>query len=265
MNASETFQISLAQAEVYEQRFVPAIFGQWAAPLLDTAAVAPGDSVLDVACGTGALARAASQRVGPAGRVVGLDINEGMLGVARRLRPDIEWRLGDAADLPFDADAFDAVLCQSALMFFPDPTQALREMRRVCRPGGTVAVQVYAGLDAQPAYGPWTTMVARLAGPDAASLLGTYWAHGDPDVLSSRFSAAGLEVREVRTVPGVARWASVDEMVEVEVGASPLAGRIGTPVYERIVQESRSVLGPHVTSTAAEIPLVALLVVARKP
>ena len=135
----ETFQLSVEAAEVYEARFVPAIFGEWAPHLVEAAGVAPGQAVLDVACGTGVVARTAADRMGGRGRVVGLDLNEGMLAVAGRLRPDIEWRQGDAAELPFEAGSFDAVLCQAALMFFPDRARALREMARVASPGLRVA------------------------------------------------------------------------------------------------------------------------------
>jgi ubiquinone/menaquinone biosynthesis C-methylase UbiE len=140
--------------------FATSLFAQWAPALVDAAGVQPGHSVLDVACGTGILARIAADRVGPSGTVSGVDLNQGMLTVARRLRPDLDWRQGDVADLPFADGSFDVVACQSALMFFPDATGALREMGRVCRPAGTVAVQVYRSLDDQPAYGPWVELVA---------------------------------------------------------------------------------------------------------
>src|SRR5829696_8555253 len=116
----ETFQLSVEAAEVYEANFVPALFAEWAPHLVEAAGVAPGQAVLDVACGTGVVARTAADRMGGQGRVVGLDLNQGMLTVAGRLRPDIEWRQGDAASLPFAPGSFDVVLCQSALMFFPD-------------------------------------------------------------------------------------------------------------------------------------------------
>jgi SAM-dependent methyltransferase len=127
---TQTFQLSVEAAEAYEARFVPALFAEWAPHLVGAAGVAPGQAVLDVACGTGVVARAAADRMGGHGRVAGADLNEGMLAVAGRLRPDIEWHRADAADLPFADGSFDAVLCQSALMFFPDQVRALRE-----RPG----------------------------------------------------------------------------------------------------------------------------------
>jgi ubiquinone/menaquinone biosynthesis C-methylase UbiE len=264
-SSTETFQISAEQAEVYETKFVPAIFAQWAPLLLDATGVKAGQTVMDVACGTGILARTAADRVGVAGKVVGLDLSEGMLTVARRVRPDLEWRQGDAATVPFPDDTFDAVLCQSSMMFFPDATGALREMARVCKPAGNVGVQVYSSLQAQPAYGPWINMVAQHADPDAVDLLSTYWVHGDLDVLRRRFEAAGLDVTAINTITGTARFGSIEEMVRTEVESTPLVDRISDEVYRRILQESSRVLGEFETDSGAEVPIEGCLVIGRKP
>jgi len=252
------------QAEIYESTFVPAIFADWAPPMADSVGLEPGQTVLDVACGTGILARTAADRVAPTGKVIGLDLNEGMLTVARRVRPDIEWRQGDAAELPFPDDWFDVVLCQSALMFFPDATQALGEMGRVCKAGGAVGVQIYSSLKAQPAYGPWVEMVARHAGPEATSLLSAYWVHGDLDTLRSRFESAGLDITAIRTRLGTARWGSIDEMVRTEVESTPLVDRISDNVYRQIREESQDVLGRFQTDAGAKVPIEGHLVIARK-
>jgi len=124
MAQTETFQLSAVAAEAYESTFVPALFAEWAPHLCDLAGVRPGQRVLDVACGTGIVARVAADRLAGAGRVVGVDLNEAMLAVARRVRPDVEWRQGDAEALPFPPASFDRVLCQMALMFFPDRARA---------------------------------------------------------------------------------------------------------------------------------------------
>jgi SAM-dependent methyltransferase len=261
-NTTETFQITAEQAELYESRFVPAIFGEWAPHLVDAAGLAPGMTVLDVACGTGIVARTAAERLGGSGRVVGLDRNDAMLVVARRLRPDLEWRQGDAASLPFPDGAFDAVLCQSALMFFPDREAALREMGRVAAAGGTVAVQVFDQLAAQPGYGPFVEVAARHAGPEALSLLGAYWVHGDLDVLAGRFASAGLRVATTRTRLGAVRFSSVDEFVATEVYSTPLAGRIDERVYGRILEDSREALARFRTGSGVEVPIRGHLVTA---
>jgi ubiquinone/menaquinone biosynthesis C-methylase UbiE len=96
MTEHESWQVSGDAAEVYERCFVPAIFGRWAPQIADAAVVASEDRVLDVGCGTGVLARTTADRVADESQVSGLDLNEGMLAVARRLRPQIDWRQGDA-------------------------------------------------------------------------------------------------------------------------------------------------------------------------
>lgn len=264
-HGAETFQIPIEVAELYEAKFVPALFAEWSPRLVEVAAVGPGDSVLDVACGTGILARTATETVGPDGRVVGVDLNEAMLAVAARVRPDLEWRQADAAELPFADNEFDAALCQMALMFFPDRARALGEMCRVVRPNGTVAVCVPASLDAQPAYGPFVEMAARHAGPAAVSLLGTYWACGDLEALRAVVESAGLQVTQALTVAGVARFASPGEFVATEVESTPLIERISEGVYTRIKAEANEVLQPFVTAAGTlDAPLVAHLVAARR-
>src|SRR5688500_1839868 len=131
--------------ENYERYFVPAIGAPLAADLTDMAAPRPGERVLDVACGTGIVARLAAERVGTGGAVVGLDFNPGMLGVARSVTPPdlaIEWQEASADVMPLPNEAFDVVLCQLALQFMPDKAAALREMRRVLAIDGRVAINV---------------------------------------------------------------------------------------------------------------------------
>jgi ubiquinone/menaquinone biosynthesis C-methylase UbiE len=262
--STEAFQITVDAAEVYEARFVPALFAEWAPRLVDFARVAPGQTVLDVACGTGIVARTAAGRLGATGRVIGLDLNEAMLSVARRVGPDIEWRQGDVAALPFPDRSFDTVLCQMALMFFPDRVGALREMRRVVADAGSVAVVVPADLGAQPAYGPFVELAARHAGPDAASLLSAYFACGRLEELTALVEAAGLRVIATRTHLGRARFPSIDDFVAAEVQATPLAGRLSGTVYERIRAGAGEVLRPFLTAAGLEVPLAGHLVAGRR-
>ena len=262
----ETFQLSVAAAEVYEADFVPALFAEWAPQLVEAAGVAPGQAVLDVACGTGVVARTAADRMGGRGRVVGLDLNQGMLTVAGRLRPDIDWRQGDAADLPFEPGSFEVVLCQSALMFFPDRAGSLREMARVARAGGTVAVQVWDQLEAQDGYGAMYDAFARHLGPEATQLENAYWALGDLDLLGSLFEAAGLEVTATRTRVGTVRFPSPTDAVATEIEATPLAERISKDTYDRLLESATAAMRPFVVDGGrVELPLKGHIVTATRP
>src|SRR2546425_12174530 len=109
--------------EAYERYMVPSLFRPWAIDLLKLAAPIPGERVLDVACGTGIVARLAAKSVAPMGKVIGLDLNAGMLKVARAASAgteNVEWREGNATALRLSDQTFDLVLCQQGLQFFPD-------------------------------------------------------------------------------------------------------------------------------------------------
>jgi ubiquinone/menaquinone biosynthesis C-methylase UbiE len=146
MNTHEQWQLTMRAAELYERYPARYILGPFVPSLVDAARLAAGERVLDVACGTGVVARAAAKRVGPAGRVVGVDLNAGMIAVARSLSATndapIEWLERSALDLQLENASFDAVLCQQGLQFFPDKAIALQEMRRVLAHGGRLVLSV---------------------------------------------------------------------------------------------------------------------------
>jgi ubiquinone/menaquinone biosynthesis C-methylase UbiE len=261
-DTTETFQIPLEAAEMYESHFVPRLFARWAARLVDVAGVGEGQRVLDVACGTGAVARAAEERTD---QVTGLDVNEAMLTVARRLRPNLQWRRGDAGELPFPAASFDVVLCQAALMFFPDPERALREMGRVLAPSGTVGVQVWDRREDQPAYRPFIEVVGRHAGPEAVNLIAAYFVRGDLAELTAMLASARLEVTGTRTESTSMRFSSVDELVATEVQSTPLGERLDEDVIRRIIEGSRDALRSFQTEQGElDIPIGGHIVTARK-
>jgi len=147
MNEQSGFQVSGDAAELYEQYAVRYFIGPWAPALVATAALQPAERVLDLACGTGVVARLAASKVGPAGHVTGLDINGGMVAVARSLPSpsgaSITWVEGSATAMDLPDASFDVVLCQQGLQFFPDKSAALREMRRILVPGGRALLSVW--------------------------------------------------------------------------------------------------------------------------
>src|SRR5215213_6034773 len=166
-------QVGGSAAERYERDLVPAIFAAWAPILVDAANVRPDEHLLDVACGTGAVTRIAAERVGDGGRVVGLDVNGAMLGVARTSAvpagASIEWCEASALEMPLPDAAFDVVLCQQGLQQFPDRPAALAEMRRVLRPGGRLAAAVWAEIEHSPGFAALVAALGRHVGEAAAN------------------------------------------------------------------------------------------------
>ena len=212
------------------------------------------------------MTRVAADQVGPLGAVTGIDLNDAMLTVARRVRPDIDYRLGDAAALPFPDGSYDVVVSQMALMFFPDQTKALHEMARVAKPGAPVAVLVPGDLGSQPVFNPFVAMAARHAGASASSLLTSYFRCGDLHQLTTTFEAVGLVPASSRTVQGTYRAPSVDAFVTTEVESTPLRARISTQTYQAIRADARDVLAPFTASDGSvQGPFETNLVVGRKP
>jgi SAM-dependent methyltransferase len=253
-------------AEVYEADFVPALFGPFGAVVAEAAGVGPGQRVLDVACGTGALARAVAARVGAAGTVLGLDANPEMLAVARRLHPAIEWLDGRAEALPLPAANVDAVVSQFGLMFFDDRVAALREMQRVLKPGGRLAVAVCDAVERSAGYGALATLLHELFGAPVADAFRAPFAIGDAALLAALAQQAGLEHAQVLQRTAAVRFASVDALVSAERACIwTLGGLLDPDQFARLLHAARRVLAPFVQrdgSVAFEMP--ALLIVAHK-
>ena len=225
------WQLEGSAAEVYERYLVPAVTLPWAADLLERVGVESGDRVLDVACGTGAVARVAAEHVGDAGRVVGLDINPGMIVAARSLEPSpgaapIEWREGSALSLPFERGEFGVVLCQLGLQFFPDRSAALREMRRVLMPGGRIGASVYTAIERNPATHALSTVLDRHLGQSASLAKRSEHSLADREELSALFTAAGFAGVRIETATLTVRFATAEEYVHVQFAATPLAALV---------------------------------------
>ncbi len=263
-NDADTFQVTPEIAEMYEASFVPYLFGGLARSLVAAAKIGPGQRLLDVACGTGIVARTAAELIGPTGRVVGLDLNEAMLGVARRVSPELEWRQGDAAELPFGDGEFDVVTCQSGLMFVPDEAGAVTEMARVAAPGGTVAIQLWSAPERQPGFRPLADAVARHAGSESVNLISTYFRLGDPDAFGKVCAAAGLHVTEVNRLPVTLRAGSIDEYVTTEVESTPLVEQLSEDAYDKIRADAHAALAQYCDESGAlAMPMEVYLLIAR--
>jgi ubiquinone/menaquinone biosynthesis C-methylase UbiE len=253
-----TYELSARAAEFYESTFVPALFREWAEHLVAQAAPARGETVLDVACGTGIVARLAAKHCDS---VTGADLNPAMLSVAKRLSPQVSWVQGDANALPFAEHAFDLVLSQAAMMFFPDRAGALAQMRRVTKPGGRVLVQVPGRLAHSPGYAALAEVVARHAGTEAVDLIASYFDAGDPEQLAALATEAGLTVTGSQSWMSATRLPDIDSFLDVEL--LPIAARVDEAVRGRIVEDCRLALAPYITGTGIAAPIEVLLLSAR--
>ena len=259
MSDTDRGQVSARAAEVYEAFFVPALFDQWTEVVLDAADVRSGHRVLDVGCGTGVLARAALGRVGAHGHVAGVDPNDGMLTIARRAVPDIEWQTGLAEQLPYPDHSFDRTVSQFALMFFADRERALSEVCRVTRPDGKVALAVWDRLDNSPGYARLATLVEELFGPDAADAIRAPFKMGDPEMLLDLATTALAEPTVTRH-PGVARFETVHAWVHTEIRGWTLADSIDDQGFAALLGAANEQLSDLVTDSGVVFDVSALVV-----
>jgi len=228
-------------AETYESYFVPAMFLPWSRILLGHAGLQPRQRVLDVACGTGIVARQAAPLVGAQGQVVGLDMNPAMLGVARsRPAPSgaaIQWQQGNAMALPFPEGSFDAVLCQHGLQFFPDRDGAAREMLRVLTPSGRAVVIVLQTLAQHPVFEALMESVARnLALP--VSAVSTPFILSDAEELRSLFRVAGFQRVDIHQESATVRFPDPARFVPLAVTSSAAA----VPAFAEMDEPARAAL-----------------------
>lgn len=211
----------------YQRYFVPAIGRPSAMGLLEAAALRPGERVLDVACGTGVVTRLAAEAVAPGGRVTGLDINSGMLEVARSSTPEgttIEWVEAPAESMPLPDDAFDVVLCGMGLQFFPDREAGLREMRRVLADAGRAVLNLPG--PTPPVFQVFERSLARHVGPEAAGFASMVFSLHDPDEIRELVERAGFGSVRVDSRVGSLRVAPPKDFLWQYVHSTPLAGAL---------------------------------------
>ena len=233
-------QTQIAAAKAYEEFFVPALSGEWAPRVAHLTGIRTGEHVLDVACGTGVLAREAASQAGPSGFVAGVDVSPGMLAVAKTVAPRIEWRAAKVEALPYPDHRFDT-----------DRRRALSEMHRVLKRSGRLAIAVWASLESAAAYAAEVALLERMAGKAAADALRAPFVLGDPTELKELVAGAGVDKVTVTTQRRLARFPNIRFMVEADLrGWLSLMGIVlAEEQISRILQDAEGVLGAYVTAT----------------
>jgi ubiquinone/menaquinone biosynthesis C-methylase UbiE len=262
-------------AYFYERELVPAIFGIWAPVVVDFAPCKAGETVLDLACGTGAVTRVAAQRVGITGTVVALDVNGAMLAMARTSISNtkdlstgrLEWHEGDAHTIPFPTKSFDAIYCAFGLQLFSDRTASLREMHRALKSQGRIALSVWAHIEGSPAFHVLAEALERHISADASAKVRGAFALHDPAQLRTTISEIGFQDVMVQAQVRNARFRSVEHFVQTCVGGSRLNAHLSRADHAargRFVDEIKKILLRHITPEGLTFPIEAHIARAKK-
>jgi ubiquinone/menaquinone biosynthesis C-methylase UbiE len=253
--------------EMYERFLVGPLFRPWAEALLDEARVAPGERVLDIACGTGIVARLAKER--GAGSVTGVDLSPGMVAEARRAAPAIDWREGDAAALPLgDGEQFDLVVCQQGLQFFGDKAAAAREMLRALAPGGRAIIATWRPLPETPFLAELHRIAQRHLGP----VTDQRHSFGEAGPLAALLREAGFGTVQVKTLARTVRFDDGDVFLRLNamalVGMSAASKNMDDAARNRaaeaIAADSQAAAAPRREGAALAYELLSNVAIARR-
>lgn len=265
------WQVAGNAPENYERYLVPSIFGPWATDLISLAAPQAGERVLDVACGTGIVARLSARYVGAGGKIVGLDINPGMVATARSLPQasgaSFEWLEGTAVAMALPDAAFDLVLCQQGLQFFPDRPAALREMHRVLVAGGRLALSIWRAIEYSPGFALLADVLERHVGPEAARTIRAPFSLPEAEELRTLIVRGGFRDVTIRSAVRNLQFPSPKEFVQRYVSGSPLAGPVGQvseDARNALLDDIRRGLREYEGGEGLSFPIGAHLVAARK-
>lgn len=236
------FNIAANAARAYEAA-VTVFMAPFAVIAIEAAGIGAGNHVLDLACGTGVVARRLAATVGPSGRVCASDLNPAMLAVAGEIGPaGIEWSQAPADVLPYPDSSFDAVVCQQALQFFPDKIAALVEVSRVLRPTGRLAATVWAAPEHSPYFAAQSAGVLAAIGAAGLNPLRAAMPDDPERLLTGWAIAAGLTAVETRIVRASVRLPDLAAFVELQVAATPWGALLTAAGPQAVETASRTTL-----------------------
>jgi SAM-dependent methyltransferase len=229
---------------------------------LVASALKPGDVVLDVACGTGFAARAASAATGASGRVIGSDLNSEMIAMAQSLSSgegsNISWQQASALDLPFADSEFDAVISQQGIQFFPDIAAGLRDMARVTKPGGRLAATVWAAGEQSPYLQSVFGMLTQHCRADQNANAKVF-ADGGADQVRGWFKSANLGATSIELVEATVSMPPIMEYVPDHLKALPPLSRgnyfeLDTDAQISLLRQVENELSEYKKDSGLELP-----------
>ena len=261
-------EIDTTAAEAYEAHLVPAIFRPWAEVVVGLAAPKPGEHVLDVACGTGIGARIAAEAVAPNGKVVGLDIDPGMVKIARRSAVQsgatTEWYCGSAIEMPFANETFDLCLCLQGLQFFPDRAQGFSELRWVLRPTGRLVASIWWPIEHNKGNYDLAQALER-QNVDAAAVKRPF-SFGDAEEIRKVATQAGFKSVEIQTEERLSRFPSVEGFIDSLASGGPASrhalAQLPDEGRQDLVKDVKEILEPYVKENELNFPMRTHVVIA---
>ena len=266
-NDESGFQLKGSGPEAYERYMVPIHCLTRAEDLLDRINLRARERVLDVACGTGVVSRYAASRVGFLGHVTGVELNPGMLEVARQISAcydQIEFVEGSALELPVPDSQFDAVVCQQALMFFPDRVKAVREMYRAMKPGGRVGLNVWRTLEHNPTFDCLIKALEKHAGHEAADFMRSPFVMESVAEMKEIFEQAGFTDINVVIRVDTLRYPSVAHLVRFETLNIPNPEIQSDEMQRALTREMDDLVADYVDDDGVVFPLQDYVVLARR-
>jgi ubiquinone/menaquinone biosynthesis C-methylase UbiE len=232
MTKKSGWQLSGDGPDAYEKYIVPAYTGAWAKEIVNRACLSEGEKILDVACGTGLVARIASEKQSSTDLIYGLDVNEVMVKKAQEIEENIKWHHSDVTDMPFPNNHFDVIFCQQGLQYFPDPALALKEMNRVLAGNGRILLSVWRPIEYSPFYASLYKVLEKYISIKAASTLSGAFNFGDLRKLKTLFANAGFNNININIVIKQMSYSPFDEFV--------VGGMMATPFFKDIQEMNES-------------------------
>lgn len=213
----------MSPAQMYEKYIVQSTFVPWTPILIDLAKPQPGEHVLDMACGTGIVARHLAPIIGKKGKIVGVDISPSMLQVAQTIAKkqglEAEWIEAKGENTGLPDHSFDLIICQQGLQFFSDRKAGVKEMLRVLKPRGRAVVSVWTSLENHQIW----EAVCRSESKHLnipLSQVSTPWTMGNAKELNILFENAGFKEIEIKTETELVRYPSADTFIELSLAAA---------------------------------------------
>lgn len=268
--ANSQFQLSGNAAERYEQSTVPTMAGPVARAMLANIDLTGARRILDAACGTGVVVRLVAEGGISPKEIVGVDLNENMLEVARNLEPDaafpIAWQQGDLCALPFAEEAFDVVLCNQGLQFPPDKGLALSEIKRVLEKGGRFIFTVWSA--APPINVAIADSISRHVGESLAETFLNPFAFRDIAVIRELLNDAGFGSLDCRELTALRQTPASEDIALNIIDRSHIAADISAErqgVRDLIAREVYEAISGYKDGDIFSEPMSNHLVQVRKP